>query len=93
MAVTDELRGKIVHFEIEHSYYCGKTRAYLRYKAADVWGPPTLAFEQVLVSVKMRDEGLLPLTGSATMSRKIRRETSSISGACRVFTSRSFIGQ
>ena len=32
MADGDELHGMIVHFSCEHSYFSGKTRAYLRYK-------------------------------------------------------------
>ena len=60
MADGDELHGMIVHFSCEHSYFCGKTRAYLRFKQqakssetlrADVFGcTATVQFQDVLVT-------------------------------------------
>jgi glutathione S-transferase len=76
MADGDELHGMIVHFSCEHSYFCGKTRSYLRYKQqaksseslrADLDGcTATLQFQDVLVTggpAGMRAE-LERLTGS-----------------------------
>ena len=79
MADGDELHGMIVHFSCEHSYFCGKTRAYLRFKQqakssetlrADLFGcTATVQFQDVLVTggpTGVRAE-LEQLTGSSAI--------------------------
>lgn len=79
MADGDELHGMIVHFSCEHSHFCGKTRAYLRFKQqakssetlrADLFGcTATVQFQDVLVTGGPSGlrAGLEQLTGSSAI--------------------------
>ena len=68
MAATDvrlppELEGKLIMFGIEHSYFCGKTRAYLRYKQAG----GALQFEEIVGTSELRRGLLMASTKSPAL--------------------------